>query len=312
MDVDLPQDVRESAARLGTGAPYALKVLARQLGDDPGMGMPSALPGVFTVAVDGDLFEDCPHLVVGYLREPDRIEIRYVNAAAASGDAKGPENPAGGPFAAAGAGGEAGERLVAEAWERVTSWLRDRAPGSYSALRPGASAAETAALERRLGLQVPACLRTLWSLTDGDGGVAGAGCLPGNEALMPLVAVAAFYEQQREAQAHQDSLNARRPEYDRVTVWRAGWIPVVSHGVDDRTSGLYLDTESGYLGRWSRYNDGQGDELDTLTTYLEDVADMLEAPGLAVRDRPGLVDGVLVWGSMLDAALEARWRPLAS
>ncbi|MCF2436753.1 hypothetical protein LV779_31915 [Streptomyces thinghirensis] len=75
----------------------------------------------------------------------------------------------------------------------------------------------------------------------------------------------------------QDALNARRPEYDRIIVWRSSWIPVISYGVTDRTSGLYLDTSTGYLGRWSRYNEGQDDKLDTLATYLEDIADMLEA-----------------------------------
>lgn len=68
------------------------------------------------------------------------------------------------------------------------------------------------------------------------------------------------------------------------------WIPVVSFGASDRTSGLYLDADTGFLGRWSRYNDGPGDELDTLVTYLEDTADMLETHALAVRDRPAWSD----------------------
>ena len=63
------------------------------------------------------------------------------------------------------------------------------------------------------------------------------------------------------------------------------------------------------LGRWSRYNEYQGDELDTLVTYLEEAADMLEAPALAIRDRPGLVGGALVWGSGIDPAQEDRWQP---
>ncbi|MEU7392198.1 hypothetical protein [Streptomyces tanashiensis] len=42
------------------------------------MGQPSHLPGILTVTADGDLSEDCPTLNVGYIREPDRLEIRYV------------------------------------------------------------------------------------------------------------------------------------------------------------------------------------------------------------------------------------------
>jgi len=37
------------------------------------MGRPSDLPGILTVTIDGDLFEDCPALAIGYIREPDRI-----------------------------------------------------------------------------------------------------------------------------------------------------------------------------------------------------------------------------------------------
>jgi hypothetical protein len=166
-------------------------------------------------------------------------------------------------------------------------------------------------LEQSLHTQIPGDLHALWCLTAGDDGVNGAGCLPGNQALMTLDAVAEFYRQQMDSQAHQDLLNARRPGHDRVTVWKPTWIPVVALGVLDRTSGLYLDAATGYLGRWSRYNEGPGDERDTLVTYLEDVADMLEAPALAMRDKPGLVGGALVWGSRLDSTLEERWRPLA-
>lgn len=81
MNVEIQPDVRDTAAQLGAGVPYALKVLAGQLADDPDMGGPSGLPGILTVMVDGDVFEDCPDLSVGYIREPDRIEIRFLRAA---------------------------------------------------------------------------------------------------------------------------------------------------------------------------------------------------------------------------------------
>ncbi|MFF7547823.1 hypothetical protein ACFZCU_29940 [Streptomyces canus] len=44
--------------------PHTLKVLADRLANDPDMGEPSALPGILTVMIDGDLFEDCPALAV--------------------------------------------------------------------------------------------------------------------------------------------------------------------------------------------------------------------------------------------------------
>ncbi|MER6273592.1 hypothetical protein [Streptomyces sp900105755] len=315
MNVEIPPHVRDTALQFGAGVPYALKVLAGQLVESPDLGSPSRLPGILTVLIDGDLFEDCPALAVGYIRESDRIEIRYVNLAphtgSAADDAQDEDRSQDqGDLAAAGAEEVTG-RQIADAWQRITRWLRQHAPDSHAALRPGASPSLLTGLEQELGVRIPADLRALWSLVAGDDGVDGAGCLPGNQALMALDDVAAFHRQQMDAQVHEDTLNVRRPEYDRITVWTGAWIPVISYGVADRTSGLYLDTVSGYLGRWSRYNEGSGEELDTLATYLEEAADMLEAPALATRDKPGLVGGALVWGSRLDPAQEERWQPLA-
>lgn len=308
MNVEILADVRDTAARLGAGVSYALKVVAGQLADDPDMGQPSGLPGILTATVDGDMFEDCPALAIGYIREPDRIEIRYVHPARPTEPASDAQdqNPDTAP-----ATGVLAEREIADAWQRITRWLQHNTAASHAALRPGASATAITALEHDLGIQVPADLRALWSLTAGDDGVDGVGCLPGNQVLMALDTIAAFYRQQMESQAHQDTLNAGRGEYDRITVWKASWIPVAALGPADSTSGLYLDSATGYLGRWSRYNEGPGDELETLVTYLEDVADMLEFPGLATRDKPGRIGEALVWGSRLDAAQEDRWQPLA-
>ncbi|WP_238432098.1 SMI1/KNR4 family protein [Streptomyces cavernae] len=317
MKVEIQPDVRDTAAQLGTGVPYGLKVLAGQLADDPDMGRPSGLPGILTVRVDGDMFEDCPDPSVGYIREPDRIEIRFLRAAPSTESSTNAQDQAheqeqgrhqhrpADPAAAA-----VTVREIADAWHRITGWLKHNAPDSYAALRAGANPAAIAALEEDLGIQIPLELRVLWLLTAGDEGSDGWGCLPGNRALMTLDTVAAAYRQRMDTQAHEDTLNADRPEEERITVWKATWIPVVALGPADSTSGLYLDAVTGYLGRWSRYNEGPGDELETLVTYLEDVADMLEAPALATRDKPGLVGGALVWGSRLDAVQEARWQPL--
>ncbi|WP_406463079.1 hypothetical protein OH768_46820 [Streptomyces sp. NBC_01622] len=312
MDIEIPALVRDAAARFGAGAPYALKAVAGQLADDPEMGVPSHLPGIRTVLVDGELFEDCPALTVGYLHEPDRIEIRYVALAPSAEpyDAQEAEQerelPAGPDVTAVTV------REVADAWRRITLWLRDNAPDSYAALRTGAEPAAVAALESELGVRIPVELTVLWLLSAGDDGSDGRGCLPGNRALLPLDAVAAVHRMKTDAQAHLDTANAGRPEEERITVWRPGWIPVAADSPADRVSGLYLDTETGFLGRWSRYDDHADDERDTLVTYLEEIADALEAPALAPRDEPGLIGGTLVWRSSVDPAREDRWQALAA
>ncbi|MFF3336290.1 hypothetical protein ACFYWX_43455 [Streptomyces sp. NPDC002888] len=319
MNVEIPPLLRDSATRLGAGAPYALKVVARRLADDPDLGRPSELPGILTVTIDGDPFEDCPDLAIGYIREPDRIEIRYVSPisfAETDADTQGqeqeqeqkrdqdqerPADPAADAVTV---------REVADAWRRITGRLKHHAPDSYAALHAGAGPAALAALEDDLGIRIPVELRVLWRLTAGDHGANGWGCLPGNRALMTLDAVAAAYRLKMNTQADQDTLDADRPEDERITVWKPTWIPVVALGPADSTSGLYLDAATGYLGSWSRYNEAPGEELDTLVTYLEEAADMLEAPALATRDKPGLIEGALVWLSSIDPAREDRWQPL--
>ncbi|MFF3147680.1 hypothetical protein ACFVRU_39680 [Streptomyces sp. NPDC057927] len=188
MKVEIQPDVRDIAAQLGGGVPYALKALAGQLADDPDMGRPSGLPGILTVTVDGGMFEECPDLSVGYIREPDRIEIRFLRAApsaepytdahdqeqAQGGDQEQPADPAAAAITV---------REVADVWHRITGWLQHNAPDSYAALRAGAS---PAALEDDLGIRIPVELHVLWQLTSGDDGGNGWGCLPGNRALMTL------------------------------------------------------------------------------------------------------------------------------
>lgn len=313
MDVEIPPHVRDTATQFGAGVPYALKVVAGQLADDPDMGLPSTLPGILTVTVDGDLFEDCPALAIGYIREPERIEIRYVNLGAAAepaADAQDHEQDREQVQPADPAAAAVTAREVADVWHRITGWLQRNAPDSYAALRAGASPAAIAALEEDLGIRIPIELRALWLLTAGDDGGNGWGCLPGNMALMPLDAVAAAYRLKMDSQTHQDTLNADRLEDERITVWKATRIPVVALSPADSTSGLYLDAATGYLGHWSRYNEYPGEELDTLVTYLEEAADMLEASALATRDKPGLIGGALVWLSSIDPAQEDRWQPL--
>ncbi|MFI9155393.1 SMI1/KNR4 family protein, partial [Streptomyces sp. NPDC053367] len=271
------------------------------------------LPGVLTVRIDGDMIEDCPALAIGYVRGPDRIEIRYVDVVA-------PPEPAATLHDADQAQEQARPaepaaevvtvREVADAWHRITSWLQHNAPDSHAALRAGASPSALAALEGELGVPIPAELRTLWLLSAGDDGAGGWGCLPGNWALLTLDAAAEVYRLKMDLQAENEAWKSDRGEDERITVWKPTWIPVVALGPADRTVGLYLDVETGYLGRWSRYNEGPGEERDTLVTYLEEAADMLESPALAARDKPGLIDGTLVWLSSIDPERENRWQPL--
>ncbi|MFJ3766131.1 hypothetical protein ACIPQJ_00790 [Streptomyces sp. NPDC090082] len=305
MDVQIEDLIRERAALLGDGVPYALKVLIGQLAEDPDRGRPASFPLGRVVLIDGETFEDCPALVVHYIREPERVRIVAVRPSP-------PEAPPGGDRHHDRGQGPRDEgadeavvvRQVEDAWGRIAAWLAAHAPASHAALRPGLGGEAVEAFGWGLGVRIPAELRALWRLVAGDDGVGWAGCLPGNTALMSLEQVGGHYrERMRGLVPVREGEDAQ---------WRASWIPVISRDVRDRTSGLHLDVESGFLGRWSRYRDDEHlEERDTLLTYLEDMADMLHSPALAVRDAPGLLDGALVWRSGLDPAQDGVWRPLA-
>jgi len=65
---------------------------------------------------------------------------------------------------------------VEAAWRRLTASL---APAAAADLRPGCDEADLAAAERRLGFPLPAPLRALYRLADGQAGAA-PGLFPGN------------------------------------------------------------------------------------------------------------------------------------
>ncbi|WP_406341211.1 SMI1/KNR4 family protein [Streptomyces sp. NBC_00648] len=192
-------------------------------------------------------------------------------------------------------------RQVTDAWQRIETWLRAHAPASYASLKPGASQEEIAALEETLGVPVPAPLKALWSLHAGVRHVYGAGFLLDDRALMDLDRVVYLYRMKMDIQERSEALSAIRRaagrDEEKTTAWKTTWIPVCSFGADDTFSGLYLETDTGYMYPWSREDHYRDDEKrETLVTYLEEIADSLEAPSLSTHGKPGIAGGALVWG----------------
>ncbi|MCX4719185.1 hypothetical protein OG818_25955 [Streptomyces virginiae] len=108
--------------------------------------------------IDGDTFEDCPALVVGYLCEPDRIEVRYVSPAhggTPAGDDQGQSQEEARPEHQVrdAAGDEIVGREVADAWARIVGRLAAHAPTSYAALRSGVGEKAVEAFEDGLDVR---------------------------------------------------------------------------------------------------------------------------------------------------------------
>lgn len=200
------------------------------------------------------------------------------------------------------------QRQVVDAWQRIESWLHQHAPATLAKLRPGASEAEIAALQQTLGVRLPEGLKALWRQHSGCHPGPLASFILGQGALMDFDAVLSVYQQKMLLQRREDELNRQRGGGDKFTMWRAAWIPFCSFGVDC-LSGLCLDVESGRLWYWSEYAE-RTVGFESLTAYLEEMADVLEVPSLATGDKPGLVNGVLVWGPPRNAAERASWEPI--
>ncbi|MQT02773.1 SMI1/KNR4 family protein [Streptomyces jumonjinensis] len=190
--------------------------------------------------------------------------------------------------------GEWEARQAAAAWRRVESWLPAHAPASFATLCPGAGEEDLAVAEGAFGRVLPPSLTALWRLCAGVRGGGPAVFLLDNWALMDLDAAMGVYRARMETAG--DGL------------WKAHWIPFASYTSVDASSGLYLDAESGEVCWWGEFGE-RVPRFASLSVYLEETADRLEAPSLLPGLEPGLIDGGLAWGYRGDPP--EGWTPLA-
>jgi cell wall assembly regulator SMI1 len=302
--VGIPDHIRDLCARLGGGVPYAVKVLARQLADDPRLGKRTGRPGLYAATIDGDTFDDCPPLTVRYAYGPPlmaegQLQIRDVEATGplptAGDDDQDPAPPPDPRLE------QIAARQVTEAWQSITAWLERNAPISHAALLPAAAEQDIDTLEQELGVRVPVELRALWLLCSGNQDIPGAGFFPDlGWALMPLDSVRAVYcRQSRWQQKHDD---------EETWIWKSSWIPFCSWSVTDTSYGLFVDAVTGEVGHWDD-TAVRAVEDKSLTMLLEEIADKLENPQLAPGCKPGLIGERLVWGPPLNTDEAALWQP---
>ncbi|RFC77473.1 SMI1/KNR4 family protein [Streptomyces sp. AcE210] len=303
MTTVIPAHVRDRCIELGHGALYAVKVLGRQLQEDPQLGEPTGDLVLYTVTIDGEAFDDCPPLTVRYaygppLLDEGQLQIRDVTATGptpATDTVSAPE-PVPDPKLE-----RLAARQVTEAWQRITAWLEQNAPASYAALLPAATERDIAALEHDMGVRAPVELRALWLLCAGSQDTTAACFLPdGGWALMPLESAGRVYRWQ--SQWQRQNGDAESP------IWKPTWIPFCSWSVTDTSYGRFIDAETGEVGRWDDMGVRTVEDV-SLTMFLEDIADTLENPQLATGYRPGLIGERLVWGPPVALDEADLWRP---
>ncbi|MFI7382765.1 SMI1/KNR4 family protein [Streptomyces sp. NPDC049813] len=89
--------------------------------------------------------------------------------------------------------------------------------------------------------------------------------------------------------------------------WEPTWIPFCSLTPQDTACGLYLNGETGEVWQWTEFA-GREREYASLPAYLELMAISLEAPVTgAGPEKPGMLDGALVWGPPSDAECRGQW-----
>ncbi|MFI1676312.1 SMI1/KNR4 family protein [Streptomyces sp. NPDC020607] len=200
-------------------------------------------------------------------------------------------------------------RQIDDAWQRIDPWLERNAPATWANLLPGASEAEIEALQDSLGVRLPVGLRALWSRRAGVGPDPTPGFMPGESVLMPFEVVRRTYQLKMQLRQGDEEAQRRTGSTEEITVWRPSWIPFAAIGAD-ALSGLSVDAETGRIWYWCEYAE-RSVQFESLTDFMEEMADVLEVPLLAAEARVGLMNGFLVWGVPQDAAERAAWKPLA-
>ncbi|MGV2918486.1 SMI1/KNR4 family protein [Streptomyces alfalfae] len=200
-------------------------------------------------------------------------------------------------------------RQIDDAWQRIGSWIERNAPATWLNLLPGASAAELDELQESLGVRLPVGLRALWSRLAGVGPDPIPGFMPGRCVLMSFDVVRRTYQLKMELWQEDEEAQRRTGGTEEITVWRPSWVPFAAIG-RDALSGLSVDAETGRIWYWNEYAD-RSVKSESLTDYMEEMADVLEVPLLAEEARVGLMNGFLVWGAPRNDAERAVWEPLA-
>ncbi|WP_188274862.1 SMI1/KNR4 family protein [Streptomyces sp. CBMA152] len=177
---------------------------------------------------------------------------------------------------------------MTDAWQRIETWLRAHAPASCASLESGASQEEISSAEGALGVRIPADLKALWVLRDGVRIVRGEAFLMDNARLIGIAQVVELHGYWGKNYDFRDD-----PD-EPSDLWDHHWIPVCTLEEHNWANGLFLDAGTGELWSWDEHANRQV-EYESLTSYLEGMADALEAPGLFGGARPGLEYGALVW-----------------
>ncbi|MFK4084046.1 SMI1/KNR4 family protein [Kribbella sp. NPDC020789] len=192
------------------------------------------------------------------------------------------------------------------AWGRYVRWLAGASERLSGDLLPGATAAELAAFETSVGMEVPAELRELWALCGGQATIdAGVGVFPGLDFLGPGAASKEWLmwrrlrdESPADEMAELSSLATSRPAGAIAASYScAGWIPVWRMEMAPDYVGIDLEPgPTGTVGQIITFGRDQDDKVvvaESLAEVVEFFASAAERGQLRVVTDPKSGDSYL-------------------
>jgi cell wall assembly regulator SMI1 len=178
---------------------------------------------------------------------------------------------------------------VSEALGRIEHWLARNAPDIADGLQPPASRAALDAAERRLGRPLPAEVRSLYALHDGENGSTPPAFVDWK--WLPVQYVVEQYGVLKRAAEENAGLQVEVLTDGKVQSewWRAGWIPLFGNGSGDYVCVDLEPTREGNVGQLIIYSGRDASRsvaAPSLLAWLSAFAADLEA-GRFGRDEHG-------------------------
>jgi cell wall assembly regulator SMI1 len=161
--------------------------------------------------------------------------------------------------------------MMERSFEILAQWIEQQDPNRRRPLNEPASADEIAATERRLGLKLPAAVRNLYCLANGQ--PSDAVSLEGSFVLLSLdgiVEAAAFLNDEFPDGVNVHASDDASVDADpgiRASWWSRSWVPIMENGGGDY---LFVDLDPAKAG-----NQGQ-----IITYFHDEMFRSLVAPGL--------------------------------
>ncbi|MFJ8164162.1 SMI1/KNR4 family protein [Streptomyces sp. NPDC096136] len=179
----------------------------------------------------------------------------------------------------------------------MTSLLRQHAPADHADLPGPATEQMLAAAEERMGISLPADLRT-WLLQnnldlpeedfDDEVQCCGFDGFPDEGSFfLGIRAVESLYANRSTSRGFDP------PDQPDYPFWRNEWIPFLSD--QDGWMGKFIDARDGRIGRWFVGEPTVTGEYESMAHYFDSVAEVLTRIGAGDYPVCSVIEGRLVW-----------------